>query len=136
MVQRNRLSGGIKAFKMFIEDFLQPLSKIAIDTFNANISETQDILEKVLELVVKAEDKSRNKQLFDCNKCDGKFKCANDLEKHITNHVKDSNISKRELSTSPGNRSQKISGKFFPLLKIIEMILTKNLSLNYLHRRS
>ena len=107
MVQGNRLLGGIKAFKLFIEDFLQPLLKIAIDTSKATISETEDILEKVLEQVVKAEDKSKNQEQFDCNKCDGKFKFANDLEKHRTNHVNDSNISKRELSTSSGNRSQK-----------------------------
>ena len=136
MVQGNRLSGGIKAFKLFIEDFLQPLSKIAIDTSKANISETEDILEKVLGLVVKAEDKSRNNKWFDCNKCDGKFKFVNELEKHMINHVNDSNISKRELSTSPGNRSQKRLEKIFPLLKIIEMILTNNLSQKYLHRRS
>ena len=107
MVQGNRLLGGIKAFKLFIEDFLQPLLKIAIDTSKATISETEDILEKVLEQVVKAEDKSKNQEWIDCNKCDGKFKFANDLEKHMTNHVNDINISKRELSTSPGIRSQK-----------------------------
>ena len=59
------------------------------------------------EQVVKTEHKAENKLWFDCDKCEGKFKFANDLEKHMTNPVEDSNTSKFELSTSPGNRTQK-----------------------------
>ena len=109
MVQGKRLLGGIKGYKLYVEDFLQQLMKTAIDESKDTICETEAIIDKVLEHVVKAENKADNKEWFDCDKCDGKFKFAHDLEKHVTKHVHEDNISKRKLSTSSGVdvRSQK-----------------------------
>ena len=104
LVQGNRLLGGIKGFKILVEDFLQPLFNAAIEVQRIKINETKNIIDKVLEDTLK---KAEKQDWFTCEKCGGKFRFDSDLKVHMKKHEEQGVINKRELSTSPVERTKK-----------------------------
>ena len=104
MVQGNRLLSGVKGFKLLVEEFLQPKMTTAIEAKTKDIAEIKNKLDVVFE---DTKNKAKKQEWFKCDKCDGSFKFESELKKHITKHEQDNTVNKRELSTSPSERTKK-----------------------------
>ena len=82
MVQRHRLIAGVKAYKVFVEDFLQPQIRAVMELQKDQVSETKTKLNDAS--YVKEEKKSSTeKGTFDCNMCEGTFKRQDTLKDHM-----------------------------------------------------
>ena len=89
MVQGQRLVGGIKGFKITVEDFLQPAIEKAMKKNRENIKDTKKVLDNA-DLVSDERKSEDDKEIlepvelsnFNCEVCDGKFKVKYKLDEH------------------------------------------------------
>ena len=100
MIQGSRLLNGVKGFKLFLEDFLQPLLEDEIAKKDIVIAMTEDLLDHV-NIKFKPDEKEKNdtdtpksdlfsielpekhEDWYHCKQCEVKFRVKQGLESHV-----------------------------------------------------